>query len=779
MLTRRHLFWTAAGAALAACAHRGGRPDAAGGWAAEPLPLHAVRLQPSIFQQALDANRRFLNALDPDRLLHNFHASAGLPTRAEVYGGWEARGIAGHTLGHHLSACSLMFAQQGDRAMQRRVGYMVAELSRCQQAHGDGYVGGTTVERDGRVLDGKVVFEEVRRGHIRAGGFDVNGGWVPLYTWHKVHAGLIDAYRLCGDQRALAVMLGMAAYLGTILEGLSDEQLQRLLAAEHGGLNETYAETCAITGEQRWLDLARRIRHRQVLDPLSRGHNILPGLHANTQIPKIIGLARLHELTGDPVPAETARFFHHTVTLRHSYVIGGHSEREHFRAPDVIAEALNDRTCEACNSYNMLKLTRHLFGWAPDARLFDYYEHTHLNHIMAHQHPDSGMFAYFMPMSSGAGRTYSTMEESFWCCMGSGMESHAKHGDSIYWQSGGERLFVNLFVPSRVRWSDGGMDLRLDTGFPLEEEVRLTVATAPAQPRTLAVRLPGWCRAPGLALNGETIEPRRRQSYALIHRVWQAGDTVTLSLPMEVSVAPAPDDAGTVAFVHGPLVLAADLGPADAPFDQLPPALIETDPAQAIERVPGERFHYRLSGALPAAVTLKPFFDQYDRRTAVYFPLLTREEQAERQTAFEAARRRQARIDRRTVDVIRLGEPPSERAHRFRSNHSDVIAWGARNGRQAWWGEGNYIECDLAVAPGPLVLRALYWGEEVDKDFDVIAGGRRIAREERPGPPIPEFVAIDYPLPPELTAGVESLTVRVETRGSDAPVYELRLLKPG
>ena len=369
------------------------------GVGAQPLPMEDVRLAPSPFLDAIEVNRGFLLALEPDRLLHNFHASAGIEPKGPVYGGWEARGIAGHSLGHYLAACALMHAQTGDQAVRERLGYTVAELARCQEAHGDGYVGGTTVERDGEVIDGKIVFEEIRRGDIRTGGFDINGGWVPLYTWHKVHAGLIDAVRFGKLDAAMPVMLGMAGYLATILEGLDEAQMQKLLAAEHGGLNDSYAETYALTGDPRWLRLAERIRHRAVLDPLTEGRNVLPGLHANTQIPKLIGLARLHELTGDPRHAEAARFFHRTVVEDHSYLIGGNSDREHFGPPDRLAQNITDRTCESCNSYNMLKLTRHLWGWRPEASLFDFYERVQLNHILAHQHPKSGMFAYFMPLS--------------------------------------------------------------------------------------------------------------------------------------------------------------------------------------------------------------------------------------------------------------------------------------------------------------------------------------------------------------------------------------------
>jgi DUF1680 family protein len=773
LLSRRVFLLSASALALAgpAIGAQGGEP---GGVKARPLPLSAVRLKPSIHADAVAANRLYLLALEPDRLLHNFHKSAGLPVKGALYGGWEARGIAGHTLGHYLSACALTYAQTGDAAVHERLKYTVAELARIQAAHGDGYVGGTTVERDGEILDGKIVFEEIRRGEIRTGGFDINGGWVPLYTWHKVHAGLIDAHRHAGDPLALRVMLGMADYLAAILEGLDDTQMQRLLAAEHGGLNDSYAETCALTGDRRYLALAERIRDRRVLDPLAQGRNILPGLHANTQIPKVIGLARLHELGGDPSHAAAARFFHRTVIRDHSYVIGGNSEREHFGQPGILAPFITDRTCEACNTYNMLKLTRHLYAWQPDASLFDYYERAHLNHIMAHQHPQTGMFVYFMPLTSGARRTYSTPEDSFWCCVGSGMESHSKHGDSIYWEDG-STLYVNLFIPSTLDWAERGR-FELDTFYPFSERVNFRITQGSGEPLSIALRLPGWCEDPMLTLNGQPAAFERRQGCAVLTRRWKSGDNLRLDLPMTLRTEATPDDPRLLAFLHGPLVLAADLGPADVPFDALPPALVSADPARMLQPVDGEPHVFRTRGAVPQELTLRPFFNQYDRRTAVYFPIFTGEQWRAEQAQWREAQREKAALEARTVDIIHLGEMQPERDHDFAANHADLLSWNGRSGRQAWWGEGNYIEFTLAVRSGPMTLSALYWGEEVGKNFDILVDGTRIANERRAGAPARCFVTVEYPIPPALTRGKDKVRVRFETRGSDAPVYECRIL---
>lgn len=742
---------------------------------ARPLPLSAVRLRPSVYLDAVEANRRYLLSLVPDRLLHNFYASAGLPTKGEVYGGWEARGIAGHSLGHYLSALSLMVAQTGDPAVRQHLAYTVLELAHIQAAHGDGYVGGTTVERDGKVIDGKIVFEEIRKGDIRSSGFDVNGGWVPLYTWHKVHAGLIDAVRLGDLPEAMPVMLGLADYLGTILEGLDDAQMQKLLAAEHGGLNDSYAETYALTGNPRWRRIAERIYHQKVLAPLAAGTDNLPGLHANTQIPKLIGLARLYELTGEQRHADAARFFHQTVAQHHSYVIGGNSEREHFGPPDMISTRITDRTCEACNSYNMLKLTRHLYGWEPDATLFDYYERIHLNHLLAHQHPQTGMFAYFMPLTSGGRRTWSTPDDSFWCCVGSGMETHAKHGESIWWEDG-EALFVNLFIPSSAEWRERGMKVELDTQYPFGERVTVRITKAPRAATPIALRVPGWCDAPALRINGDAVAIEQSTGYARVVRRWRAGDRIELDLPMRVRAEPTPDNPRMLAWLSGPLVLAADLGAAAEPFNGPSPALVAADAAAALAPVDRGRHRYRMPGARPAALEMVPFFNQYDRRSAVYFPIFTEDQWKTEEATFLAEERTRAAIAARTVDVLELGEMQPERDHDFKTNHSDLLAWNGRSGRQAWWGQGNYLEFRLAVRPGPMALQALYWGEEVDKNFVILVDGQPVATERRAAKPEKKFVTVEYAIPPQLTQGKSAVTVRFETKGSDAPVYEVRML---
>jgi DUF1680 family protein len=735
---------------------------------ATPFPLGQVRLKPSIFLTSLEANQRYLLSLEPDRFLHNFHAGAGLPVKGEVYGGWEARGIAGHSLGHYLSALSLTYAQTGNPEFRRRAAYLLGELARIQAAHGDGYAGGTTVDRDGKTIDGKIVYEELRKGDIRSTGFSLNDGWVPLYSYHKVFAGVLDAQRLAGLNQGRAVAEGLGTYLAGILDLLNDAQIQDILKTEHGGLTESYVELYHLTGNSRWLALAKRLRHRAIVDPLVQGRDELAGRHANTQIPKIIGEARLHEASGDADPAQSARFFWTTVTRDHSYVIGGNSDHEHFGEPRKLAARLGQQTCEACNSYNMLKLTRHLYSWNGDARYFDFYERAHLNHIMSQQDPGTGMFTYFTALAPGMGRVHSQPTTDFWCCVGSGMESHSKHGDSVYWKRG-DAVAVNLFYASSLNAPEAALDM--DTAFPLGDTVRIAVRKAP---RALALRVPAWCDAPRCTVNGRTAGVRE-DGYLMLTGL-KAGDRIDLTLPMAVRVEAMPDDPRLIAFLNGPLVLAGDMGSNDQPFDSLAPAVVSDQPQPALLST-GALHQYRLGPqAQPKDVALRPFFAQHDRRTAVYFRRFDNAQWRTEKVAWERELREQKATQARTIDVIRLGEQQPEIDHGFAEDgDSATVSHIVERGRVLRKG---FIEFDLAVAEGPMVLQVAYGGRPRNKDFRILVNGALLVRETLAGAGSNDRNVITYTVPETMTRGRSTVRVRfVADNWQDVDIYSARTMR--
>ena len=748
---------------------------------AKPLPLSDVRLLPSPYLAAVEANRRYLLSLDADRLLHNFRTGAGMAAKGAVYGGWEGDTIAGHTLGHYLSALALTHAQTGDAEACRRAAYIVDELAAVQAKQGDGYVAGFTRKRkDGTIVDGKEIFPEIMAGDIRSAGFDLNGCWVPLYNWHKLFAGLADVDRYCANPRAGAVAVGLAGYIDHVFAALDDDQVQTMLACEHGGINESFAELYARTGDRRWLALGERIYHKKVLDPLGQRRDELANIHANTQIPKLIGLARLHEVTGKPQQAVAPRFFWDVVTRDHSYVIGGNADREYFSEPRSISKHITEQTCEGCNTYNMLKLTRHLFGWQPNGALFDYYERAHLNHVLAQQDPATGMFTYMTPLMSGVKRDFSDPTDSFWCCVGSGMESHAKHGESIYWQ-GDDTLFVNLYIASTVKWAARHAAFELATTYPNDGEIKLTLTELPRAGRfAVALRIPGWAPGATIAVNGAAVAAPRASGYAVIRRQWRAGDVVTLHLPLDLRLEPTNDDPDVVAIIRGPMVLAADLGPVERDYDPAAaPALVGSDILAGLKPVAGQVAVYRSSGiGRPGDMNFGPFYNAYRRRSAVYFRRFTDAQWAVAEVGFAAEQARLKDLAARSVDVMHLGEMQPERDHDLKSDISYPVVYRGRNGRDAR--TGGFIEFRMKVRPGPLVLEATYWGDERKRAFDILVDGRKIATQTLEANQPGAFFDVDYAVPSALTTGKSSVVVRFEphTGVTAGPIFGVRLFVP-
>lgn len=745
---------------------------------AKPLPLTDVRLRPSAFATAVEVNIDYLMSLDADRFLHNFRKYAGLEPKAPIYGGWESDTIAGHTLGHYMTALVLGWQQTGNAECRRRADYIVEELALCQSKRSDGYIGALGRKtKDGAIVDGEAIFPEVMQGKIKSGGFDLNGSWSPLYTVHKYFAGLLDVHAAWGNARALEVVIGLAGYFEKVFAALDDAQMQELLGCEYGGLNESYAELYAQTGDLRWLKVAERIFDRKVLSPLVAQEDKLANFHANTQVPKLIGLARIHELTGKEEPARAARFFWERVTGHHSYVIGGNADREYFFEPDTVALHLTESTCEHCNTYNMLKLTRQLYSWQPDGALFDYYERAHLNHVLSAQNPATGGFTYMTPMMSGAARGYSGPgEEAFWCCVGSGMESHAKHGDSIFWE-GEDTLFVNLYIPASMEWKAKGVSATIDTEYPFKPDIHFTLDAVKQGKFAIALRIPAWAGAKAaITVNGNPVPSSASSGYAIIDRRWKKGDVVALHLPLDLRLEATPGTDDVVAVVRGPMVLAADLGPTETEWTGVEPAMVGENPLAAFAPLVSDRPRFRTTGVMrPGDLTFVPFYSQYERRSAVYFKRFTEAGWKTEEANFLAEQARQKDIAARSIDIMHLGEMQPERDHNLTSEISYPVSYRGRNGRDAR--SGGYFEFNMKVKPGPLLLQASYWGSERARTFDIIVDDVKIATQkldnDRPG----KFFDVDYPLPEALTKGKSSVKVRFvpADRSSAGPVFGVRL----
>jgi uncharacterized protein len=749
--------------------------------AARPLPLSAVRLTAGPLKHAQDLDAKYLLELEPDRMMSFFRTRAGLAPKAQPYGGWDGDGknLTGHIAGHYLSAVSMMWAATGDARFKERADELVRGMKEVQDKYGDGYLGA--------LANGRERFAEVARGDIRSSGFDLNGLWSPWYVQHKIFAGLRDAWRFTGNRAALEIETRFAAWAETVMAGLDDAQTQRMLNTEFGGMNEVLADLYADTGDKRWLRLSYRFEHHAVLDPLQRHEDRLAGLHGNTQVPKLMGSLARFAATGDVGDGFAAGFFWDRVAGHHSYATGGHGKDEYFGEPDKLSDRVDGRTAETCNVYNMIKMARRLFALRPDEHYAAFHERALLNHILSSIDPEDGRTCYMVPVGRGVQREYQRMFEDFTCCVGSGMESHALHGFGLYYESG-DKLWVNLYVPSTAEWREAGASLAMETDLPEGEAAKLTVRLQAPREFILALRRPAWA-GDGFAVrvNGEALPNLPPPgAYVEVKRRWQSGDAVTLALPKTLRLEPLADNPRRTAILWGPLALAGDLGPEDT-FqgwrEGAIPALVsaERPVTEWLKPVPGQPGHFRAwSAGGEKEIELLPFYRLQRRTYAVYFDLFTPGEWQAKKAEYAAERERQRQLAEATVAFFQPGEMQPERDFNFQSEGAEFAENSRIQGR-AFRITGKWMSCDLpAGTGGALALVVTYFQDEWRRrTFDIQVDGEKIAEQvvERGG--VPHFFDVQYAIPARLLAGKKKITVRFQATGptGTAAVFGVRLIR--
>ena len=663
----------------------------------QPFSLQAVKVTGGPFKNAQDVDLKYILALDPDKLLAPYFIDAGLPVKEPRYGNWESSGLDGHIGGHYLSALAMMYASTGNAETKKRLDYMVAELARCQAKNGNGYVGG--------IPQGKVFWERIHKGDIDGSGFGLNNTWVPLYNIHKLFAGLRDAYEYAGNQQAKQVLIGLGDWFVELIKPLSDDQIQQVLRTEHGGINETFADLYILTKDKKYLETAQRISHRALLIPLLEKQDKLTGLHANTQIPKVIGFEKIATLTGKDDWSEAAQYFWQNVSQTRSVAFGGNSVREHFNPTTDFSQVLrSNQGPETCNSFNMLRLSKALFLDKNDVTYLDFYERTMYNHILSSQHPEKGGFVYFTPIRPNHYRVYSQPETSMWCCVGSGLENHTKYGELIYSHSTND-LFVNLFIPSTLDWKEKGVKLTQTTRFPYENQSELLVSPKKAQEFAINIRYPKWAEKLEILVNGKTQPVTGSPaSYVAIRRKWKAGDTVTIRFSTATRLEYLPDGSNWAAFVNGPIVLAAKTSTADLKGlfaddsrmghetkGKLYPitnayALVG-DPAKYLTQLkPASKLRFQLD-----SLTLQPFYEVHDARYQMYFQTFTPAAFAEQQARLKQQEAEVMALEANTVDKVNCGEQQPEVDHQYKGEKSD----SGYDDEQFWRRTRSYITYQL------------------------------------------------------------------------------------
>ena len=728
----------------------------------EIVPPQRVRLLDGPFKDAQDRNLEYVMAMDPDRLLAPYLVEAGLMPRAENYGNWESSGLNGHMGGHYLSALSLAWAATGSSDVLDRLNYMLDELQRAQDANGNGYLGG--------VPGGDALWLQIASGDIRADLFALNDSWVPWYNLHKTFAGLRDAWLYADSRQARSMLEQLAHWAAELTSGLSDEQVQAMLRTEHGGMNEVFADVAAITGNDRFLRLAERFSDRTILRPLLEDQDQLDGLHANTQIPKVVGFERIAELGERPEWHRAATYFWDTVVNRRTVAFGGNSVREHFHSPDDFEPMIrNIEGPETCNTYNMLRLTHLLYQFAPEFKYINYYERALYNHILSSQDPATGGLVYFTPVRPQHYRVYSQVHESMWCCVGSGIENHFKYGEFIY-AFGGDDLIVNLFIPSRVAWPEKGVVLSQENAFP--DEAATSLIFESDTDIGLRIRYPTWAAADHatVLVNGEPQDVSARPgSYIQLQRAWKKGDIIRLELPMATHTERLPDGSDYFAILHGPIVLSAPTRPfADDALDfyaddsrmghiasgamcqlESSPMLVSASPdiAEHVQRVDDTELRFRLSGIVEPATyadtELIPFFRVHHTRYTMYWPYSTPEKLELRRRADALTEAARIELESLTIDELAPGEQQPEAEHAFSGTETEAGVNFNRHWRHAsgWFG---YTLADKAGEAR--YLRIDYWGADQGRSFVIEMNGVVVADVTLTGEHGPSFVSVDYPL---------------------------------
>lgn len=762
------------------------------------FPLSQITLLEGPLKHARDLNIETLLKYDCDRLMAPYRKEAGLTPKAKCYPNWD--GLDGHVGGHYLTAMAIN-AATGNEECRKRMEYIISEIAECAEANcknhpqwGVGYMGGMPNSQN--------IWNGFKDGDFRV----YSGSWAPFYNLHKMYAGLRDAWLYCGNEQAKNLFLQFCNWAIHITSGLSDEQMERMLGNEHGGMNEVLADAYAITHEQKYLDCAKRFSHKRLFTPMSQRQDCLDNMHANTQVPKVIGFERISELSGNEDYHAASSFFWDIVTGERSLAFGGNSRREHFPAKDACMDFINDIDGpESCNTNNMLKLTEDLHRRNPEARYADYYELAIFNHILSTQHPEHGGYVYFTPARPRHYRNYSAPNEAMWCCVGTGMENHGKYGQFIYTHVG-DALFVNLYAASQLDWKERGITLRQETAFPYSENSTVTIAEGKGT-FNLMVRYPGWVH-PGefkVSVNGKPVDiiigP---SSYVSIHRKWKKGDAVNIHFPMHSSLRYLPNEPQYVALMHGPILLGmktstesmASLIADDSRFGQYAggpkqpidkaPILINNDiasiPSQ-LTPVSGKPLHFTLSTRMENKIEgeLQPFFEIHDSRYMMYWLALT--ESSYKQYIDNIAKQEQERqaLEASTVDKVQPGEQQPETDHQmetdesYTGNTNNVFYRDARNGHYF-----SYLMQTDGLTN--LKLRLKYWGvgEWKSHEFDIYINDVLLRSINNTGKyRISEFKAETYDIPDTLLQDKKQIRVKFVAKPNKqiGEIYEVRLIK--
>lgn len=764
---------------------------------ADMFSLSDIQILDGPLKERQDLNVETLLSYDTDRLLAPFYIEAGMKAKASKFPNWE--GLDGHVLGHYLSALAMHYATSDDIQIKERLEYVLDELKKIQDQNGKdanfvGYISG--------VPNGKSMWLKMKNGDAGA----QNGYWVPWYNIHKLFAGLRDAYIYAGYDDAKTMFLKLCDWGISITNGLNDSKMEQMLGTEHGGMPEVYADAYVLTKDEKYLNAAKKWSHKWLLNAMAAGNDNLTNVHANTQVPKVVGFARIAELTGDQTYVKGANFFWETVAHKRSIAIGGNSISEHFPGYDKHKSYTEEREGpESCNTYNMLKLTERLFNMKHEASYADFYERALFNHILSTIHPTHGGYVYFTPARPRHYRVYSKVNAGMWCCVGSGMENPAKYAQFIYTKSK-DTLFVNLFTATSLNWKEKSVQIKQETEFPKGELSKFTITGSGIF--DFRIRHPYWVNENDfkVIVNGDTVVSKSTpSSYVSAGKSWKTGDVVEVLYPMHTHTEDLPNVSDYVAIMHGPIVLSAKTGTEDLaglvaddgrwshiasgsllPLDQAPMlGSKKEDIPSKLEKVKGEPLHFKapylFANQRDANLLLQPFYEVHDARYMMYWMVLTDP------TILDSLKKEQEAalaLDEKTVDKVAPGEQQPEVDHKMESENSSKGTHQGefyRDAGQCNDGDGGYISYVLETnSEDSLSLMVRYWGNEgCTRAFDIMIDDEKLTSENISGKwNKNEFVNEIYPIPDKMVKGKKEIRVTFKaSSGMVGGLFGIRLLR--
>ena len=766
----------------------------------DEFPLSDITLLDGPLKKARDLNIEVLMKYDCDRLLAPYRKEAGLEPRKPTYPNWD--GLDGHVGGHYLSALAIN-AATGNEECRRRMEYMISELQLCADANdrrnepwSRNYVGGFPGSAK--------LWSTFREGDFRT----YFQSWAPFYNLHKMFAGLRDAWLYCGNEDARRLFLKFSDWAVDITSGLNDEQMERMLGNEHGGMDEVLADAYAITVDTKYLDCARRFAHKQLLLPMEEHKDCLDNLHANTQIPKVVGFQRIAELADDSDYHDASQYFWDIVTKERSLAIGGNSRREHFPTKETSIDYVNDIDGpESCNTYNMLKLTEFLNRENPNGTYGDFYEIAMYNHILSTQHPEHGGYVYFTPMRPRHYRNYSAPNMAMWCCVGTGMENHGKYGQFVWTRHPGAKkdddaLYLNLFVASRLNWKDRNITVSQNTAFPYAETSEVTIDKGKGT-FTLKIRKPAWCDNFEVKGDGFDTKSYEEDGFVCIKRRWKKGDKLKISMPMHATEKPMPNVPQYVALMYGPIVLGMKTGTEDMrsliaddsrfgqyaggqklPLDKAPiflPKEID-DIARDLKPVAGKPLHFTVGTPMenPVAGELQPFFEIHDSRYMIYWLALN--EKAHNDYVAKLAEEENAKqqLEMCTLDKVTPGEQQPETDHLMETDLSERGNTEGEFFRDAR--DGHYFSYQMNTGGKTDVnMQLRFWGQDEWKtsEFDIYIDDELLCEVNNTHRwKTTQFKTEHYTIPASMLEGKDNIRVKFVARPGKqiGQIYHVRLV---